>query len=1213
MRFDLYRLLSSETVTFADSSSTALVSDWELVDTELSDNKGRYWFTDLEPGTYTVRENPDDLEAQNLIQTSDQAIGDPDDFDAVVGGQRKIGEDPSDPDTNVIVVRSRQEYVHENGTSLMPMDTNGNGLFDDDENQTAIDAVALKTEINVGDQLEYGNNFISGAVAGFKFEDLDGDGVYLPPDASGFGGEPALPGVVFQALNPDGSPAIGVNGLEVFTASGPDGSFTLMGLVPGDYRLVERLDLTDTNNDGISDDLQGMLPSTGLIDVTVTAAGLTDGVLVGNFVTGSIHGYKFLDLDADGVQDPGEGAFDFAAFEITDADGNPVTEDATGTPIGAGDGIVFTGSDGEFDFENLAPGTYTVTERLDLIDRNELNGGGLPDGNGVPDDQEGLRASTPLSFTVTILSRQEYVYADGAADLDTTQSADPSSLGVLPGTDISGAFPGVTLTEPVSGTPVVAGFDLSAGGFVFAHGGGSSFSNDFQSSTSSSPGSFLQAEFDLPVDRVSVDIIGNSVGDIGQLVAFDAAGNVLSSVQTGVLTPGQRATLTLEATSPRIASVQASGLGGFAPITVLVDNLQFAIDPLKTEINVGSDLTFGNYYSGGIQGRKTQVGSDQPAPGILLELLNMDGTPVTDGAGDPLTAVTDADGNFDFGDVPPGMYTVRESDDNGDAVIDYFDPVTVIVPHATVVTAAVGTATLYPGLQVEEVKGALNVENLIAGSIHGQRLDEAGNPVAGIVIELVGAAGVLETTTSGPDGQFHFENIDPRDSFGSGSFIVREVDSDAIADGDPTSIAVEVGSGEEHAAFAGQTDGRLRPGQIEIVTPGLTFVDDLLGGIAGLVFGDIGTPQSGLTVTLTDDDDDTPNLTTLTQSDGSFYFDDLPAGDYTVLVADQFADVTLDGGEEEVALSGQVPLDPGQTETQNPSLIFLLSGAAPKVMSVRAGSQFWTPAFKDAVDPSTTTPGTGAGHVIHTGPAASTFGTTSTTRQSTPLPWAMLNQLIIDFSEDVEGTGPGDALVPADFEVTGPDGPIPVINVNYDPSLFRATLTLSPITGVMTKGHYELIAKSANIRDDSGNTLDGFFVNDDSPLPSGDGTLDDDFAFEFAISPGNATGQFVHDASGVVDPSDVAIFGAAFGSGVDSPGYQPWADFSGNGFVGPEDVAVIAPAFGQPGLPPAASPVEPGSAPAEPVAMTAYASAVDSVFNDDEEDDPWSTDGPNLF
>ena len=148
---------------------------------------------------------------------------------------------------------------------------------------------------------------------------------------------------------------------------------------------------------------------------------VNEKLIFGNYITGSIHGFKFLDLNADGKYDPSamgkERPFEWGAFELIDMSGKSL-------------GIQFTDENGEFWFTDLKPGKYTVRERPDLIDRNDLDGDGHPDivdankdglpeqmGNKVPDTKEGLMVSTPIETTVQIWSREELVWQDGAAML----------------------------------------------------------------------------------------------------------------------------------------------------------------------------------------------------------------------------------------------------------------------------------------------------------------------------------------------------------------------------------------------------------------------------------------------------------------------------------------------------------------------------------------------------------------------------------------------------------------------------------------------------------------------------------------------------------------------------------------------------------------------------------------------------------------------------
>src|SRR5690606_21475780 len=179
------------------------------------------------------------------------------------------------------------------------------------------------------------------------------------------------------------------------TRTDEHGMFWFTDLQPGMvYEVRENLGLTDTNDDEVDDDEQGLTSSTattwrtpsplqsrqeyvfadgahimwdvnnnnqtdpGEIELAQTLQAYKTPINVGaelefgNYVPGSIHGAKFEDVNGNGQWDEGEPAMEGIQFELLDENGD-VIDTAT------------SNSDGEFWFTNLTPGTYTVRE-LDL-------------------------------------------------------------------------------------------------------------------------------------------------------------------------------------------------------------------------------------------------------------------------------------------------------------------------------------------------------------------------------------------------------------------------------------------------------------------------------------------------------------------------------------------------------------------------------------------------------------------------------------------------------------------------------------------------------------------------------------------------------------------------------------------------------------------------------------------------------------------------------
>ena len=550
------------------------------------------------------------------------------------------------------------------------------------------------------------------------------------------------------------------------------------------------------------------------------ANNVNENLIIGNYISGSIHGFKFLDKNANGVYEPcgcgdGDTPFEWGIFELLDANGNPVLEN--------GHPVVFTDVDGQFWFTNLAPGSYTLRERPDLVDRNDLDGDGFPDvvdtngdgfpdqmGNGIPDDQEGLMTSTPDEIQILILSRQEYVYQAGASMLDPVIEVEPDDFS--DGAPIV-APPGVTLSVADSDGNIIAGkvvmakspnlnrMQPSTGDLVFGHDGLGT--TNLKTQWSFEEDRLLRIDFSILVHSVSIDVLGDDSGmDVGAMFAYTAAGDLVDAAISGEIQQFDFETLTVSGAN--IAYVLVGGLdAGPTEDTVGLDNLTYEIDLLKNEVNVGDDLAFGNFYAGAIHGLKLQLGTNLPAPNIPIELIDAWGQVVA-------TTTTNAEGEYWFLDVIPSefAYTVSEVATNPTAVLVMANPVSVVVGHAEAVFSSdipVQNRMYYEGLQTPVEDHALTLRNLISGSIHGDVNSQNGTPVAGLTVNLFGPT--TATTQTEADGEFHFEGLLP------GHYIL-------MVDGlDPTIVTID--SGEEEAYALGVAS--LLPGQYETLNPGLIF------------------------------------------------------------------------------------------------------------------------------------------------------------------------------------------------------------------------------------------------------------------------------------------------------------------------------------------------------------------------------------------------------
>jgi serine-aspartate repeat-containing protein C/D/E len=177
----------------------------------------------------------------------------------------------------------------------------------------------------------FGNQLIPqfGAISGMKFNDINGNGALDP-------GEPGLAGVTMVLLGPAGTP--------VMTTTDAAGNFSFQNLTPSTYTLSEVVPA------GYQ---QTLPPPPGTITVTVTGGNTVSNVVFGNHLVaqvGAISGMKFNDINGNGALDPGEPGL--AGVTI-------ILQSAGGTPV-----MTTTDAAGNFSFQNLAPGTYTLSEAL---------------------------------------------------------------------------------------------------------------------------------------------------------------------------------------------------------------------------------------------------------------------------------------------------------------------------------------------------------------------------------------------------------------------------------------------------------------------------------------------------------------------------------------------------------------------------------------------------------------------------------------------------------------------------------------------------------------------------------------------------------------------------------------------------------------------------------------------------------------------------------
>src|SRR5690606_5447867 len=131
--FRLYRL-DAVTQTQPFSGVTNTNYHWVLAGTAWTDVHGEFWFTDLDPGYYEVREAPE------LNDVNDNNIPDVDEGYIFIQTTDQETEPPGlDTDTsNSFHIQSRVEYVWSLNVVDAPMDMDGDGFITQNEEDAAV-------------------------------------------------------------------------------------------------------------------------------------------------------------------------------------------------------------------------------------------------------------------------------------------------------------------------------------------------------------------------------------------------------------------------------------------------------------------------------------------------------------------------------------------------------------------------------------------------------------------------------------------------------------------------------------------------------------------------------------------------------------------------------------------------------------------------------------------------------------------------------------------------------------------------------------------------------------------------------------------------------------------------------------------------------------------------------------------------------------------
>ncbi len=220
-------------------------------------------------------------------------------------------------------------------------------------------------------------------------------------------------------------------------------------------------------------------------------------------------------------------------------------------------------------------------------------------------DGDGIReANEPGMAGVTV-----YLDLNQNGIFDFGGTAEPDDF--PPTTDLTNAFEGVTLSVANSLNQTTTLKVRSNADQYSSTGANTFFEEGIPFWTS---GLRFRAEFDQPVGEVHLDFISSSTsGQVGTLLAFDAAGNLLETYTTSSLVSGNVETMTITRSTADIAYITAYTLSGsFGRL----DNLRFGNPEPFTRTDANGDYVFEELAIGSYIVREVvPAGFRQTAPG----------------------------------------------------------------------------------------------------------------------------------------------------------------------------------------------------------------------------------------------------------------------------------------------------------------------------------------------------------------------------------------------------------------------------------------------------------------------------------------------------------------------------------------------------------------------------------------------------------------------
>ena len=686
------------------------------------------------------------------------------------------------------------------------------------------------------------------SVGNFVWFDANKDGIQ---DAD----EVGVAGVTVTLTDAAGNPVIDLDGNPVKpVTTDANGKYEFTNLMPNVDRIVanpgeQSYKVTFTPPAGYSATksyaaADGEKDSNGAeSDVTLTEGQNDESVDFGLVADGTIGDTLFWDVDNNGGSEPSGPDKPLAGVTVKLTYTTPAGVEKTLTTV--------TDENGKYSFKDLAPGDYVVTV-----------------------DKTSLATVCPECTAQTHAPSGNLTAAEGQ-ELSLTSKV-TLSPGAMTNNDQDWAFTGVANTAIVKAIAEPA--EVPAGGFT----PGTSVTYTLTvTNKGPSPATGVIAQDKLPAGVTFVSAQGDGTYDAAS-GKWDLSGEVIEKAATRTL----RITVT----------VDASAAGSVVTNTATIEK-QDQIGDKKPDNTSSVPLTAGYTIAGKLynDADASFSASDSEAPyaGVTVALLKKDGTPVLDKDGNPVTAVTDAEGKYSFSGLPLGEYRGSVVDPTSGPLVGTKPTEAYTGRHKTTADVTIAEAT---GSVIDVNFGFVKPASLgdyTWMDVNRDGIQDVDEPaLPGVTVTLTyedgfavtdASGNVVTAKTSDANGKYSFENLLP------GGYKVSfqaPAGYEATTSDAGTDRALDSNGATASVTLAqDQTDETIDFGAVGTGVIGdQLFLDVNQNGGNAPDAGDKVLPGVKVTLVWTGPGGITRTYETTTDADGKYKFENLLPGDYKVSI-----------------------------------------------------------------------------------------------------------------------------------------------------------------------------------------------------------------------------------------------------------------------------------------------------------------------------------------